>query len=177
MIRILLMVFISCLFIQDEPTLTWESDYRLEWNDFRASPKRQADVIAVTASGLSFGYTTKRFSTGRIEYEFEVKAHFYPEKSWFLKEHVSHITLTHERLHFDITELHARKFRQRVRGTRFTSNIDNEMDVIHNAINDQLREMQQKYDSETQHSRDVAQQKVWQAIVAEELDKMEGYRE
>lgn len=177
MYKIVFLAFLSGLFIQTETTMMWDRNYRIDWNDFKAKPQHQTEVIAVTASGLSFQYTTKRYETGRIDYDFEVMAHFYPNKSWYVREHVTEVTLSHERLHFDITELHARKFRQRVKLTRFTNNIDAEMDAIHREIIAQLREMQQIYDKETDHSRIVAKQWVWQDYVKKELEKLKRYAE
>ncbi|MBT8254403.1 MAG: DUF922 domain-containing protein [Flavobacteriaceae bacterium] len=176
MIRIFLLILLGFFVVQDEPTLTWSSDYRLHWHDFKAVPKNQSDVIAVTASGLSFGFATTRYSTGEIEYDFDVKAHFYPEKSWYLKDLVNDVTLSHERLHFDITELHARKFRRRVQNTRFSSNIDTEMESIHLAIEKELREMQKQYDQETSHSRLVEKQQKWNNHIKTELEKLNAYR-
>ena len=175
MYKFLITALLSCLFIQDEPTITWKLSNRLEWSDFKADPQPREEVVAVTASGLSFGYSTKRYNTGRIEYDFNVVAHFYPEKSWYVKQHVTNNTLNHERLHFDITELHARKFRQIVRTTNFTRDIDKEMDAIHGRINADLRTMQKKYDSETDHSRNVEKQIEWQNFIIKELNALKHY--
>lgn len=175
MFKILLVAFLSVVFSQEEPTISWNQNKALLWSDFKAPPQKHEDVIAVTASGLSFQYATTRYSTGRIDYKFEVTAHFYPEKSWFAKEDVTNITLAHERLHFDITELHARKFRKRVKDTKFTANIDAEMDAINLSMNEELRKMQQAYDSETQHSRNLEKQLEWQSFISKELDKMKAY--
>ncbi len=177
MIHYLLIVLLSCLaWQQEEPVLTWNAGDKIDWSDFKASPQRRADVIAVTASGLSFGYSTTRHPNGKIEYEFEVNAHFYPEKSWYWHDLVNSVTLDHERLHFDITELHARKFRKRIRQFRFTSNIDREMDELHSAIQTELREMQRLYDKETSHSRKVEKQSEWNVLIATELEKLNAYR-
>ena len=170
------LLYLACFFTQQEPTISWTEDHKVTWDDFRSQPKPRADVIAVTASGLSFGYSTTRYSGGRIEYDFEVTAHFYPERSWYIKEDVTSMTLDHERLHFDITELHARKFRQRVNNKRFTRNIDREMEVINNEIHDELRAMQRQYDSETSHSRIPKKQIEWQLYVEEELRKLDRYK-
>lgn len=175
MYKFLVTAFIACLFIQDEPTITWNLSNRLEWSDFQGAPKPHQDVVAVTASGLSFGYSTKRYNTGRIDYDFDVTAHFYPEKSWYVKEHVTNNTLNHERLHFDITELHARKFRQLVRSTEFSDNINQEMDAINVKINEQLRAMQKKYDAETDHSRLIEKQEEWQHFIVDELVKLKRF--
>ncbi|MBT8273291.1 MAG: DUF922 domain-containing Zn-dependent protease [Bacteroidia bacterium] len=175
MIKIFLFSLISFFCVQEEPTIAWHPNKALLWSDFKATPIEHHDVVAVTASGLSFHYSTTRYSTGRIDYKFEVTAHFYPEKSWYDKDGVTDITLDHERLHFDITELHARKFRKRVRDTKFSSNIDAEMDVINVSMNEELRKMQQAYDLETQHSRDPEKQMEWQSYISKELDKMKAY--
>jgi len=177
MFKILLISFLACLFYQDEPTMSWNPNKKLNWTNFQATPKPHHEVIAVTASGLSFHYSTTRYNTGRIDYDFEVIAHFYPEKSWYIKDDVTEITLAHERLHFDITELHARKFRQRVKDTKFSTNIDAEMDAINIAINTELRDMQKQYDLDTSHSRIVEKQVVWQSFIAEALDNLANYQE
>ncbi|MBT8266773.1 MAG: DUF922 domain-containing protein [Bacteroidia bacterium] len=175
MLRVIILIFLSFFLVQDEPTISWNATDKLNWSDFQAEPKTYEDVIAVTASGLSFGYSTKRFSTGRIEYEFDVTAHFYPDKSWYVKEHVTDITLSHERLHFDITELHARKFRQRVSSFKFSQKIDDEMESLNAEIHDELRVMQNQYDLETSHSRLVPQQLKWQEYIKSELKKLNKF--
>ncbi len=176
MLKILLACLSIALLVQEEPTISWYDNVELEWSDFQAEPEVHADVIAVTASGLSFGYSTKRYNDGGFDYDFNVTAHFYPERSYYLKEHVTNVTLSHERLHFDITELYARKFRQRVEQTTFYSHtIDDQMEVIYNEINTELRDLQRQYDEETSHSRIVDKQLVWQKFIAAELDKLDAY--
>lgn len=170
-------LFVGTFFYaQDGPVMAWNENYELQWSDFRAEPQPRGDEIAVTASGLTFGYSVTRFSKGGFDYSFEVTAHFYPEKSWGIKELVNDNTLAHERLHFDITELHARKFRKRVKETRFSSNIDAEMERINIEINQQLRAMQKLYDKETSHSRYPEKQGVWQEYVKSELEKLRNFR-
>jgi hypothetical protein len=175
MYKLLITILLSFILVQQEPMMPWNPQDKIDWSDFKAEPQQNADVIAVTASGLSFGYSTTRFSNGTIDYNFDVTAHFYPEKSYYLRDHVTEITLDHERLHFDITELHARKFRQRVQNTKFTKRIDDEMEVINREINQQLRQMQKAYDDETSHSRILPKQMAWQKYVSQELEKFKQY--
>ena len=52
-------VFSLCMF-QDEPTMSWNHDYRLEWSDFNGAPVKYTSAVAVTASGISFSFSTKR---------------------------------------------------------------------------------------------------------------------
>ena len=176
-IYILFSVFSSLGFQQEEEALTWNAHDQIEWSDFKAPPREKADVIAVTASGISFEYSTTKYSDGTMDYTYDVKAHFYPEKSWYLKDLVTANTLSHERLHFDITELYARKFRKRIAQTNFTSRIDDEMAAIYKAINMELSEFQNKYDAQTHHSQDMEIQRRWERLVATELEKLAYYRE
>jgi hypothetical protein len=163
------------LFQQDR-SMTWSDDLQLQWEDFNGTPTRGTTVVAVTASGLSFGFSTKMTETQLVEYTAFVDAHFYPDKSWYVKERANSVILDHERLHFDITELHARKFKQRIAQTKFDLRINSQMERIHNTITDDLRQMQQKYDTETDHSQNVDKQKEWQKFIKVQLDKLSYYK-
>jgi hypothetical protein len=174
--KFLILLLISIVSISDETYIAWQSDYRLNWTDFKAQPENWKSVVALTASGLTFSYTTKRSEAELLGYEFEVTAHFYPEKSWYIKERVNEVHLRHERLHFDITELHARKFRKIVDNTRFTNNIRSEMNVIYERMNIELDAMQNQYDAETRHSINIEKQRVWERYVEMELDKLSFYK-
>lgn len=164
-----------CLFQQDR-SMTWSDDLQLQWEDFNGTPTRGTTVVAVTASGLFFGFSTKMTETQLVDYTAFVDAHFYPDKSWYVKERANSVILDHERLHFDITELHARKFKQRIAQTKFDLSINSQMERIHNTITDELRQMQQKYDTETDHSQNVDKQKEWQKFIKVQLDKLSYYK-
>jgi len=175
MYRFLIPVILLFFIVQDSPTLSWQVDYRLEWSDFKGAPKPKSNAAAVTASGISFSYHIKTTDTELIEYTYTVYADFYLEKSWYLKDRVTANILNHERLHFDITELFARKFRQRIKNTTFTLDIKNQMEGLHDTINAELEVMQQAYDSETDHSQNIKKQKEWQAKIILELNKLAYY--
>jgi len=176
MYKLLIACLLSlCLFQQDR-SMTWSDDLQLQWEDFNGTPTRGTTVVAVTASGLSFGFSTKMTETQLVDYTAFVDAHFYPDKSWYVKERANSVILDHERLHFDITELHARKFKQRIAQTKFDLSINSQMERIHNTITDELRQMQQKYDTETDHSQNVDKQKEWQKFIKVQLDKLSYYK-
>ena len=176
MYKLLIACLLSlCLFQQDR-SMTWSDDLQLQWEDFNGTPTRGTTVVAVTASGLSFGFSTKMTETQLVDYTAFVDAHFYPDKSWYVKERANSVILDHERLHFDITELHARKFKLRIAQTKFDLRINSQMERIHNTITDELRQMQQKYDTETDHSQNVDKQKEWQKFIKVQLDKLSYYK-
>jgi hypothetical protein len=156
--------------------MTWSEHLPLQWTDFNGVPTEGTTVVAVTASGISFGFSTKMTETQLVDYTAFVDAHFYPDKSWYIKERTNQVILNHERLHFDITELYTRKFKQRIAQAKFDLRINAQMERIHNAINDELRQMQQKYDTETDHSQNVDKQKEWQQYIKIELEKLAYYK-
>ena len=176
MYKLLIACIFSLCLVQQDRSMTWSDDLQLQWEDFNGTPTRGTTVVAVTASGLSFGFSTKMTETQLVDYTAFVDAHFYPDKSWYVKERANSVILDHERLHFDITELHARKFKQRIAQTKFDLRINSQMERIHNTINDELRQMQQKYDLETDHSQNVERQKEWQKYIKVQLDKLSYYK-
>lgn len=175
MYKFVTVFLLSLLLFQDEPTINWSHNLELEWTNFQGKPVEGTTVVAVTASGLSFGFSTKRTNDQLSDYTFNVEAQFYPEKSWYLKDRADDNTLSHERLHFDITELHARKFRKRIGNTKFTNNINREMELIYKAINEELTAMQNLYDEETNHSQNLEAQRQWESRITIALEKLAYY--
>jgi len=105
-----------------------------------------------------------------MEVDFTVRTYFYPQKSWYKPEICNAVILSHEQLHFDIAEMFARKMRQQLAATRFTSNIKAEVREIYEQINRELADFQRQYDRETDFSRYVAQQEAWNDAIKEALD-------
>lgn len=165
------------LFVQDEETINWSQQGKLHWGNFEAAPDYDTDAVAITASGITYGFSSKSYSNSdKIEYTTNVIAQFYPERSWYLKERVNDTVLGHEQLHFDISELHARKFRKRIKNTKFSKNIQQEISKIYDQINEELRDMQNAYDTGSDYSRDYAGQIKWQKLIARELKKYDNYK-
>lgn len=176
MIRILLVV---CCFIwgqNNEPALSWNESYKLSWSDFKAKPNKRVSAAAVTASGITFGFSIKQTDDRVISFQTEVNAHFYPEKSWVKPELADNHVLGHEQLHFNITELHARKFRQQISELKTSQSIKNELRQLHKSINKDLEKMQNTYDAETNYSIYAEEQAKWGLFIAQELQKLSKYK-
>ena len=174
-----ILVFLVFLFIgnlDNKETMTWNTSRKLTWSDFKASPNPSSDAVALTASGITFGYSVKTSGKRIVDFSASVDAHFYPNKSWYIKDRADAYILGHEQLHFDITELYVRKFRQQLDRLVVNQNIKIQMNQIHEAINDALDKTQKTYDEQTNHSINVEAQKYWQAHIAEELQKLEKFK-
>lgn len=156
--------------------MTWSGAYELTWDHFKAEPNHQTSAAAVTASGITFGFSIKQTDTKVISFTTNVHAHFYPERSWYKKGVADDHVLKHEQLHFDITELYARKFRQRINQLNVSNSIKRTLKNLHQEINKELEMMQDKYDEETDFSRNFEQQAKWETYIAEELRKHSKYK-
>ncbi|MCW5517271.1 DUF922 domain-containing protein [Muriicola sp. Z0-33] len=153
---------------QEYETIPWDSEQRLSWSDFKAEPSHQGRAAAITASGISYRYSTME-SNGEFELDFTVHTYFYPNKSWYHAEVCDEVILSHEQLHFDITELFARKMRRLLTETKFTKNVKAEVRAIYRRINNELAEFQNVYDDETNFSRDREKQSMWNKKIEDAL--------
>ena len=164
----LLLTFNPVTELQEDEAIRWDPQYRLTWNDFRASPPASQRVAATTASGISYSYSAQGRS-GRYRLDYEVYAYFYPEKSWYHPELCDSVVLSHEQLHFDISELYARKMREILGQRTFSGNVRAEVRRIFSQINEELSEFQDRYDRETDYSRDHEAQARWNQWIGQQL--------
>ncbi len=150
--------------------IPWRKDHRLKWSDFRGKVPPDAVPAATTASGISYKYSANLIHH-EVELDFEVNAYFYPEESWYKPEVCDEFILAHEQLHFDISELFARRMRQRLNQTTFSENVKQEVRDIYREILKDLEDLQDRYDWETNFSRNREAQLRWNRQIAEALDK------
>lgn len=159
-----------------EKTIEWREDYKLKWTDFKGPVDQNSDAVAVTASGITFSFSLRQTNDRFVGFETEVQAHFYPNKSWYIKESGNDHVLAHEQLHFDITELHVRQLRYAIAQLRVSQSIKQDLQELHKNANENLAKMQRTYDAQTQNSINKERQLVWAQFVNEELQKFRAYR-
>lgn len=156
--------------------MSWSESYKLSWADFEGKPNYQVNAVAITASGISFGFSVKETNSKIVSFTTEVFCHFYPEQSWYKPAVADAHVLGHEQLHFNITELYARKFRQRISKLKVSNTIKTELRQLNKTINKELADMQDKYDAETNYSRNFENQSKWESYISEELKKLSKYK-
>jgi hypothetical protein len=150
--------------------ITWSSTVSLTWDDFRGRPHLHSSVGAVTMSGISLSYEGTDGSMVAT-----VKATFDKEESWVNMKAADDHVLKHEQLHFDITELYARKLRAALKRVNpATSRPDRVIERLFDRYSDESKVYQEMYDKETDHSRNVKQQAVWDERIRRELAMMAG---
>lgn len=153
---------------QEYDTLLWQEGEKLTWDDFKGKPPLINRAAATTASGITYRYSASR-AKGKMEVDFEVSTYFYPQKSWYQSSLCDSVILEHEQLHFDISELYARKLKNRLESREYSKNVKVEVRKIYKKVVEELNDFQNKYDAETNFSRDREKQIVWQATIVAAL--------
>ena len=160
----------------NDSIIYWDNNRPLKWEDFRDTEpdlliKKTSAFLSATSS-LCIDYD--RNSYGSYLTYFTIIAVFNKNQSW-IKDSISNNLLKHEQLHFDITELYARKIRKEL-----IYAIDNYISVvicdsIFKAMYAEMLEKQSKYDKETSHGTIVEKQIEWEEYIQNELAKLEEY--
>lgn len=105
---------LSFSFVKDNFIL-WQENKKLKIQDFRADNKdtvkvnRQQFLGAISA--IRIEYSSFQRNKNSVP-EFSIKTYFDPNESWMLLK--NDYVLQHEQIHFDLTELYARKMRKSV---------------------------------------------------------------
>ncbi|MCH7785424.1 MAG: DUF922 domain-containing protein [Bacteroidetes bacterium] len=154
----------------EKEKILWSESYKLSWADFQAKPNIGSGFVASTNSGISFSYSfSYSEEKGDFDLDFTIQSNFYPTLSWYIASEVTENTLKHEQTHFDISELHARLLRKKISETIFSKNIKKEMDTFYNTIENMRKEMQLRFDNETDHSNIRNKELEWEEFVARQL--------
>jgi len=171
----IIIFLLSFLPQENDAKLLWDENRKLRWEDFRGKPNPSAGFSASTNTGINFGYSYT-LAEKEVKVEFSVESFFSPEKSWFFPDQVSQHILNHEQAHFDISELHARILRKRLESRKFSQKVKSEIERIYLQVEAQREAMQQKFDSETNHSRNVEKEIMWEKRIAKQLAEYEHWK-
>ncbi|WP_298903563.1 DUF922 domain-containing protein [uncultured Psychroserpens sp.] len=177
LLRILIVV-LSVLIVPEnnEVKIPWSESKKLTWADFRGPVDTNTDAVAVTASGITFSFSVKESNKRLVSFKAQANAHFYPEKSWYIKAKGDDHILAHEQLHFDITELHVRILRYQISRLKMSQQIKEDLRRVHVKANEDLAKMQNAYDTQSQNSINKEQQAIWSEFVKSELKKFEDFK-
>jgi len=158
---------------EDINRIYWSDWYRLEWTDFEAEPQDQATVAALSSIGLPYKYVTD----GEGELNFSINVCFIKNESWSKEDQRNNLLLQHEQIHFDIAELHRRKIVKEVLEANFTKNNYKEKlaEIIDRIWRKEYKEMQGRYDKETNYSKVIKQQINWNKFVHQQLRNHEDF--
>ena len=159
----------------EKERITWSESSKLSWSDFKGKPVIGSGYVASTNSGVSFSYSYG-FKHDEVVLEYEVKSNFYPKLSWYIPSEVTSNTLKHEQTHFDISEVHARLLRKKISETSFSKNIEMEIETLYNKVENTRRDMQHKFDKETDHSNIRSMEIEWEKFIAKRLKDLNPWK-
>jgi len=155
---------------ENDSILVWNKNRKICWEDFMVDNELDFENnfhAAVSTNIIIFPKAVRKFG------DFKFIAVLYKKKSWAAFK--SDILLEHEQLHFNITELFARKLR------KFFSDEKNyfltnpiECQAVYNSIMNELILFQNLYDEETKFGTFESKQKEWNLKV---YDLLEMYKE
>ncbi|CAL67190.1 DUF922 domain-containing protein [Christiangramia forsetii] len=159
---------------EKQEKIQWQEGLPLNWNDFKAQPDKSNSFSANTNSGISYSWSYSTAS-GVPVLKHEVFTNFYPNLSWVKDIKNEEYLLAHEQLHFDISELHARKLRKALDDYEIGRNIRQDLKRLYNRIESERVAMQNQFDKETSHSENSSAEMRWRKFVADELEKFKAY--
>ncbi|MBQ0735726.1 DUF922 domain-containing protein [Aquimarina celericrescens] len=133
----------------------------LDWSDFRGRPEMSSNFDASVNTGITYQWAYGK-DKGDIELNYQVDSFCYPSLSWVKRGQMSKPLLLHEQLHFDISELHARIMRKRLKEYKAGQNIRRDLNKMYKLVERMRINMQERYDEETDHSRNEVNQKKWE---------------
>lgn len=152
----------------EEEKIVWTEDRKLSWADFKGVPDGPHNYVASTNSGVSFSFAYKEIN-GVSKIDYTIRSNFYPNLSWYRPSKVSNYILEHEQLHFDISELCARKLRKALNALPRDRDFKGKSEVLYQQNELERRELQEQYDTDSDHSNNKEGEYRWRAYVAEQL--------
>ena len=157
-------------FVQNDDKILWSSDRKLKWEDFRGTvDTTNSKVVASTFSEIEV--VKSYFKNGLPKYI--VESHFIKSKSWTNSS--DDYVLSHEQLHFDISELFKRKIAKSFDSLNAKKIKDYKV-YSNTYINfcEKSNRYQDLYDSQVYF--DSIKQKQWIEKISNELDKLKTYQ-
>lgn len=153
-------------------TIYYSETRPLDWDDFQGVPQTGSVAGAVTSSGFAFNANMNMMGND-VRLNVNVYTFFSKKHSWKKPNINSTYHLIHEQRHFDITRLSAQKFYNQLQKADFTLNNYNKLlTALFNQAYEENNILQDKYDSETNHSINNTAQLQWNDKIAQELKSL-----
>jgi hypothetical protein len=169
-IFVILIVVLSASFSHsaEEEKVLWREGKKLSWNMFKGNPETLGNYVASTNSGVSLSFSMKS-RNGEVTIDYTVQSFFYPNASWYVKEKVNPLILSHEQTHFDISELFARKLKEKFATIPRDEDFKEKAQKIYKQNESERLAMQDLFDEETSHSRIEENEIKWEAYIKQQL--------
>lgn len=134
---------------EEDGKIKWDSDKRLNWQDYKGKPDDKSEYSAITSATITYQLIQDSSIDSLTCIAYTI---FNCNKSWVMPNAKNQELLIHEQTHFDIFEVYSRIFKERIATTIFESEFDStelEINKIYNATFRECMDFQKKYDMET----------------------------
>ncbi|MBT30874.1 MAG: hypothetical protein CMO01_14545 [Thalassobius sp.] len=159
----------------ESESITWQEGRQLKWTDYRGTPEGKAYEAARSEFEIEFRYTGK-IVEDELVLQFQVSALFIPNDSWTVEAKQSNELLIHEQLHFDITELFARKMRHEFSLAHISAdNGKAEIQAIYDKVMADMKRYRSLYNDETFFGANLNKQLEWNSKVRREMIELNQY--
>ena len=150
-------------------TLHWSASRPLVLADFKGRPRPGEAHAALTSATIVAQVACKGGQfTGHVQAAFD------PTVSWWREPAtMTPKLLRHEQLHFDITEVYARRLRQKLASVRTPcAQLGQEFERLSRVVYADWEKAEQQYDRDTNHGLLPAPQAQWEAQVQQQLAEL-----
>lgn len=151
--------------------IAWKASRRLTWDDFKAKADNVDPLHALTATNIDM-----KAKCENGELKVKVASVFSPKESWS-KNKKSDKLLYHEQLHFDITEIYARRLRRELSNLKGACDNPELINKVTDRVFDEWKKQEDLYDKETNHGLEPEKMKLWTLKVDSELKMLDAFQE
>jgi len=176
-------VFIVLLLFIDGPSFaqngtrkSWSATDSLQWSDFRGPVDPSSRFDASTHSGVSYTFS-RNADLRSMRFIFTTASFMDRLQSWAKADKQTPELLSHERLHFDISEFFARKMLEAFNAHSYTTNYRDEIEKIFKQMMEARQTMEDLYDEQSNHFVNKAKQAEWARYVADLLSNNYTYQQ
>ena len=154
--------------------LHWSASRPLVLADFKGRPRAGEAHAALTSATI-----VAQVACRSNQFSGHVQAAFDPTLSWVRDPAtITPKLLRHEQLHFDITEVYARRLRQKLAGVRIPcADLGPTFERLSKGVYADWEKAEDQYDRDTNHGLQPAQQAQWEALVRQQLSELAAFAE
>jgi len=161
-----------------EKQIEWSANRRLTWDDFKGMPKTMSNTNSAAQTYCGFSFETNRVTAFK-KVKIFTKNSFDCYLSWVRPDQMTRLDLLeHEQVHFDLSEVYARRLRKNLVEMNLTlNNLTTGADVVFKAVSKEYLERQELYEAETRYGLDKEVQHMWTKEVVNEIEELSSWTE
>lgn len=149
-----------------------DNNVQLKWKDYQGTVEEDANITALTSIGFRMGYK----GTARQDSLIVVVEAFFDKQNSWVKKDTTAYALKHEQLHFDITELYARKLKQSIQSASLTyKNYQSVLRDLERKAHNDMNTADSIYEVATDYSKNKVEQKKWNDNIAVDLSNLKAF--